>query len=97
MVGLFNQIEKNCDIILQKILFVNKMLAMNVVEMKKQTDKMMSTLIAIIGLIAVLIFCFVANAINQDFTDLYAPIILMLKSTTKMMWILIQVQTILKL
>lgn len=74
MVGLFNQIEKNCDIILQKILFVDKMLAMNAVKMEKQTDKMMSTLIAIIGLIAVLIFCFVANAINQDFADLYAPI-----------------------
>lgn len=85
MVGLFNQIEKNCDIILQKILFVDKMLAMNAVKMEKQTDKMMSTLIAIIGLIAVLIFCFVANAINQDFADLYAPIILMLKLTTKMM------------
>ncbi len=97
MVGLFNQIEKNCDIILQKILFVDKMLATNVVKMEKQTDKMMSTLIAIIGLIAVLIFCFVDNAINQDFADLYTPIILMLKSTTKMMWILIQVQTILKL
>lgn len=97
MVGLFNQIEKNCDIILQKILFVDKMLAMNAVKMEKQTDKMMSTLIAIIGLIAVLIFCFVANAINQDFADLCAPIILMLKSMTKMMWILIQVQTILKL
>lgn len=85
MVGLFNQIEKNSDIILQKILFVDKMLAMNAVKMEKQTDKMMSTLIAIIGLIAVLIFCFVVNAINQDFADLYAPIILMLKSTTKMM------------
>lgn len=47
MVGLFNQIEKNCDIILQKILFVDKMLAMNAVKMEKQTDKMMSTLIAI--------------------------------------------------
>lgn len=85
MVGLFNQIEKNCDIILQKILFVDKILAMNAVKMEKQTDKMMSTLIAIIGLIAVLIFCFFANAINQDFADLYAPIILMLKLTTKMM------------
>lgn len=61
------------------------MLAMNAVKMEKQTDKMMSTLIAIIGLIAVLIFCFVDNAINQDFADLYTPIILMLKSTTKMM------------
>lgn len=97
MVGLFNQIEKNCDIILQKILFVDKMLTMNAVKMEKQTDKMMSTLIAIIGLIAVLIFCFVCNSINRDFSDLYAPIILMLKSTTKMMWILIQVQMILKL
>ena len=47
MVGLFNQIEKICDIILQKILFVDKMLAMNAVKMEKQTDKMMSTLIAI--------------------------------------------------
>ena len=47
MVGLFNQIEKNCDIILQKILFVDKTLAMNAVKMEKQTDKMMSTLIAI--------------------------------------------------
>lgn len=42
--------------------------------MEKQTDKMMSTLIAIIGLIAVLIFCFVVNAINHDFSDLYEPI-----------------------
>lgn len=74
MVGLFNQIEKNCDIILQKILFVDKILAMNAVKMEKQTDKMMSTLIAIIGLIAVLIFCFVCNSINRDFSDLYAPI-----------------------
>lgn len=44
------------------------------VKMEKQTDKMMSTLIAVIGLIAVLMFCFVVNAINHDFSDLYAPI-----------------------
>lgn len=34
----------------------------------------MSTLIAIIGLISVLAFCFVVNAITQNFDDLYAPI-----------------------
>lgn len=47
---------------------------MGKVQTEKQKDKFMAIIIALIGLIAILIFCAIVNAINHDFSDLYAPI-----------------------